>query len=238
MARTERIETNREEALRRRTRRQLIIDDFNNPEGDLQDEEPEPDQHAEEENEGPLPPEAEPPAEVDEPPIEPPPKKKRITGKQKYAAATVEHRKQKKASEETWIEHGSKSGIAASTSQSLIPRKHYKSIDRIIDVTDEQRRPKVGVSAVEATAPFTDEVHPSHHKMLLRNILFCRSCGHWSSNKTQTLTESCPLKPPHSDGRAKLKRLLNGLHPDRNLKAWNDGLSTSVKIPVVSLDEG
>lgn len=238
MARAERIGTNREEALRRRTRRQLIIDDFNNPEGDLQDEEPEPDQHEEdEEKEEPMPPEPELPAELDEQPIEPPPKRNKITGKQKYAAATEEHRKQKKASKEEWIEHGSKNGIAASTSQSFTPRRHYKSIDRIIDVTNEQRGPKVGVSSVAATAPFADEVHPSHHKMLLRNILFCESCGYWSSEKTQKLTEPCPLKPPHSDGRAKLNRLLNGHRPDRKVKAWNDGLSTSVKIQVASLDE-
>ena len=80
------------------------------------------------------------------------------------------------------------------------------------------------------------EVHTSHRKMLLRNILFCRTCGYWSSKKTQKLSEACILAPPHSDGRAKLKRMMDGYHPDRGIKAWNDGLSTAIKVKPISLD--
>ena len=107
----------------------------------------------------------------------------------------------------------------------------------IHEVVNEQRGPKVGLDDLAASVPFASGVHPSHRKMLLRSIVFCKKCGYWSSKKTQKLSAPCQNEPQHSDGRAKLKRMLDGYHPDRTLKEWNDGLSTAIKIDVICLDE-
>ena len=89
----------------------------------------------------------------------------------------------------------------------------------------------------KAEVPFASEVHPSHRKMLIRNIVFCNKCGYYGSRKAQQLIEPCRNEPQHSDGRAKLKRMLDGYHPDRNVKEWNGGLSTAMKVAVICLDE-
>ena len=93
------------------------------------------------------------------------------------------------------------------------------------------------MNVAAATVPFADDVHPSHRRMLLRNILFCKRRGYWSSKKTQKLSSECKLAPQHNDGKAKLKRMIDGYHPDRTVRTWNDGLSTAIKVKPISLDQ-
>ena len=163
-------------------------------------------------------------------------KKRRLTLKQKYNEAAEELKRDKEAVKAQWTHRSARSHILAATYQTSVPRDHYDSHAHVYEVVNELRGPKVAVGAEAASAPFSDEVHISHRKMLLRNILFCRTCGYWSSKKTQKLSEACILAPPHSDGRAKLKRMMDGYHPDRGIKAWNDGLSTAIKVKPISLD--
>ena len=156
---------------------------------------------------------------------------------QKYKEAAEEHKSNKDEVKKQWAERSASSHIQANTYQTALPRVHYGSSDLINEVVSELRGPKVEVNAAAATVPFADDVHPSHRIMLLRNILFCKRCGYWSSKKTQKLSSECKIAPPHSDGRAKLKRMMDGYHPDRKVHAWNDGLSTAIKVRPISLDQ-
>ena len=131
---------------------------------------------------------------------------------------------------------GNKSHLRATTFQTALPKVHYGTSDLIHEVIGEQRDPKVGINHMNAAVPFSKDVHPSHHKLLLRNILFCKICGYWSSKKTQKLSTQCCLEPPHSDGRAKLKRMMDGYHPDYRAAQWSDGMSTAIKHKVTCLE--
>ena len=165
-----------------------------------------------------------------------PTKKRRSTTVQKYKEAAEEHKSNKEEVKKQWAEKSARSHIQANTYQTALPRVHYGSSDHINEVVSELRGPKVAMNSAAATVPFADDVHPSHRRMLLRNILFCKRCGYWSSKKTQKLSSECKIAPPHSDGRAKLKRMMDGYHPDRNVRAWNDGLSTAIKVRPIGLD--
>ena len=229
-AQANRIAAKREAALRRRTRILRARADLDDEEGDLQfDDEPNDwQQQSREECEGPP---QEIAAAIDgsspaEQPKAAPAGRKKTTAKQKYVHASAEHKKNKAALKDEWTKRDAKIHIIAATYQTAIPRVNYASSGLIHEVENELRGPKVETSEVAATVPFASEVHPTHRKRLLRNIVFCKLCGYWSSKKTQKLSEKCLLAPPHSDGRAKLKGMLDGYHPDRNVRAWNDGLST------------
>lgn len=164
-------------------------------------------------------------------------KKMEATAKQKYADAAEEHKKNKQALKEEWTQRGARSHIIAATYQTAIPGVNYDSSSHIHEVINELRGARVETNDAAAIVPFAKEAHPPHLKMLLRNILVGKRCGYWSSKKTQKLADECRLVPPHSDGRAKLKRMLDGYHPDRNVRAWNDGLSTAIKVNTISLDQ-
>ena len=127
--------------------------------------------------------------------------------------------------------------MRASTFQTAIPKDNHSSSSLIHEVINEQRVPRVELDSVAASVPFASEVHPTHRKMLIRNIVFCKKCGYWSSKKAQKLSEPCRNEPQHSDGRAKLKIMLDGFHLDRSMKTWNGGLSTETKVAVICLDE-
>lgn len=165
-----------------------------------------------------------------------PTKRRRLTTKQKYKEASEELERNKETVKKQWAERSARSHILAATYQTAVPRNHYDSNGLIHEVVNELRGPNVAMNAAAATVPFADDVHPSHRKMLLRNMLCCKRCGYWSSKKTQRLSPECNLAPPHSDGKAKLKRMMEGFHPDRNVQAWNDGLSTSIKVKPLALD--
>jgi hypothetical protein len=166
-----------------------------------------------------------------------PTKRRRLTTKQKYKEAAEELERNKEAVKKQWAERSARSHILAATYQTAVPRNHYGSSGLMHEVVNELRGPNVAMNAAAATVPFADDVHPSHRRMLLRNILFCKRCGYWSSKKTQRLSSECNLAPPHSDGKAKLKRMMEGFHPDRNVQAWNDGLSTSINVKPIGLDQ-
>ena len=82
-----------------------------------------------------------------------------------------------------------------------------------------------------------DRVHSSHRRALVKNVLFCCKCGYWMTNKSQALTYTCKGVPQHSDGRAKLKRLMSGLHPGRKVLLWPDGTCTATPTPPIYLDQ-
>ena len=163
--------------------------------------------------------------------------RRNTTAKQKYTAAADEHRQNKKAIEGEWTQRGATSNLRATTYQTAIPKVYHNSNDFVHEIVGEQRGPKVETAKANAEVPFASEVHPSHREMLIRNIVFCKRCGYWGSKKAQKLIEPCRNEPQHSDGRAKLKRMLDGYHPDRNVKTWSGGLSTNTKVAVICLDE-
>ena len=165
-----------------------------------------------------------------------PTKKRRLTTKQKYSEAAEDHRRNKEEVEKQWAERSARSHVLATTYQTTVPRANNGTSGHIYEVVNELRGPQIAIEAEAASVPFADGVHTSHRRMLLRNILFCKRCGYWSSKKTQKLSTECRLVPPHSDGRAKLKRMLDGYHPDRTVQAWSDGLSTAIKVKPINLD--
>ena len=80
------------------------------------------------------------------------------------------------------------------------------------------------------------EVHASHKTMAIRSVVFCKLCVYWASNKSQKLQSKCLLEPPHSDGANKLKRMVRGIHPDRKVLMWPDGLDTRIATDPVPID--
>ena len=72
--------------------------------------------------------------------------------------------------------------------------------------------------------------------MMIRNIVFCKWCGYNASRKTQKLTEVCHKKPQQCDVAQQLRRMMRGLHPDRNVQEWPGGLSTKGTQHPINLD--
>ena len=83
-----------------------------------------------------------------------------------------------------------------------------------INIEGDHRNPKINKSNTSQPTAFPS-IHPSHQKMMLRNIVFCKRCGYSTSRKTQKLSEKCHLQPTHNDVKHKLKRMMEGKHPDR-----------------------
>ena len=84
--------------------------------------------------------------------------------------------------------------------------------------------------------PARFKVHPSHLTMAIRSIVFCKACGYWGAKKSQKLQKQCPGKPQHSDGAHKLRRMLNGLHPESSVREWPDGHDARVPSQSVSVE--
>ena len=78
---------------------------------------------------------------------------------------------------------------------------------------------------LEAESTQYMNVHSSHHKMAIMSIVFCKKCGYWAQKKG-----------PHNDAAGKLSRMMKGLHPDRKVKKWPDGLSSTMIFPPIALD--
>ena len=57
-------------------------------------------------------------------------------------------------------------------------------------------------------------------------------------SKTQKLALACNLKPKHSFAKHKLRRMLDGKHPDAKVQRWPDGLSTAAVTPPINMEEG
>ena len=72
--------------------------------------------------------------------------------------------------------------------------------------------------------------------MKIRTIVFCKWCGYNASREAQKLTEVCNKKPKQSDVAQQLRRMMKGLHPDRNALEWPGGLSTKGVHHPINLD--
>ena len=136
-----------------------------------------------------------------------------------------------------WAKHGQ-----ASSNQPVKRRMHGdgKAAVHSYEVIGEHRSPKVStVESIEGIS--TDEflkIHPSHHKMMVHNIVFCKWCGYHASRKAQRLVEACFKKPKHNNVAQQLRRMMKGKHPDKKQLVWPGGLSTSVTHKPISLDCG
>ena len=126
-----------------------------------------------------------------------------------------------------WKKHG-----AASGAQHPVART-----DNGIAITGEQRDPRTNTATTAHLETFPTK-HQSHSKMMIRNIVFCRKCGCSTSRKTQKLVLECNLKPKHNFAKHKLKRMLDGKHPDAKVQRWPDGLSTAVVTPPINIGGG
>ena len=208
-----------EEAKKRRLMkdtRELAAASFNDPEAfDSFDEPATFDQHEEAASDDPT---------DSQPPPEPPTKKRRLTGKQKYQEAASHIANVKSFINDEWIKHG-----VASSSLKI------HETDAGVRVIGEHRNPKVKEAKKSQPGAFAN-IHHTHHKMMIRNIVFCRKCGYSTSRKTQKLAEACHNKPKNNDVAHKLRRMMKGLHPDRHVDEWPDGLSTHVKAPPINID--
>jgi hypothetical protein len=79
-------------------------------------------------------------------------------------------------------------------------------------------------------------IHGSHRRMIVRNLIFCRRCGYWTSMKITTrLSGECKGDMTHAV-KHRLKRMRNGYHPVHSALFWPDGSSTAEPSKVLALD--
>ena len=128
------------------------------------------------------------------------PKQRRLIGKQKYQQVSAHLKEVKAMIDKEWRKHG-----AASDNQHPVRRTNTGFV-----IDEEQRDPKTN-TAGKSHLETLPNIHQSHHKMMIRNTVFCRMCGCSTSRKTQRLV--CNLKPKHSHAKHKLKRMLEGKRP-------------------------
>ena len=223
----DRITANRQKAKRRKIckfAREIIASNFDDPDAFNNDDEPPPDTDAASDNEPP-------PADLHEdntPPTsdqheearaddrgnedQSKAKKRRLTNEQKHQQAIAHHNAVKAIIGEEWRKHGA------------------------VKITEEYPRDPNTLKSEALQPNDLKAIHPSHHKMTIRNIIFCRRCGYSKSRKTQKLADPCNLKPKHADVKLKLKRMIEGMRSDRKVLQRPDGLSTQVIVSPVNLD--
>jgi len=137
------------------------------------------------------------------------------TKPEKHAAASVKLKLGKAKADQSW-------------------QKHLSSSVRVAQLLGTA--PKIMDEKVDEVGTPRFIVHPSHSTMAIRSIVHCKVCGYWASKKSQKLQEQCPKKPPHSDGAHKLKRMLQGLHPDARISTWPDGHDARIPSQPVPVD--
>ena len=108
---------------------------------------------------------------------------------------------------------------AAKTSEFLEVSSRQSAISLRSEPRLETAKPQAGAWS---------KVHPTHKRVLLNGILYCRICGLSSINKIEGLAESCNGEPKNSCGRAQFKKLNEGKHPVRGALTWPDGSSSSI----------
>ena len=115
-----------------------------------------------------------------------------------------------------------------------------KAACRSYEVDSEHRRPKVNLEDETEGLGKNEflKIHPSHHKMMIHSIVFCKWCGYHASRKAQKLVEVCPKKPKQSNVAQQLRRMIKGKHPDSKQLVWPGGLSTDDPQRPISLDCG
>ena len=180
----------------------------------------------------------------DEPPLEnfdepdlPQVKKRRLTGKQKYEQVKAHVKEIKENINDKWTKH---SQASSSRTVQKADGGKGKDVFTSFEVVDEHRSPKISIASNDATLNVTDvlKIHPTHHKMMIRHIVFCKWCGYNASRKSQKLVEVCPRKPKHNNVAQQLRRMMNGKHPDKKQLEWPGGLTTAGTYRIISLDSG
>ena len=79
-------------------------------------------------------------------------------------------------------------------------------------------------------------IHPTHDKALLKNIVFCRTCGARMARAGRLLKQPCMLEPTSKGALERRTRMLAGLHPVRTTREWPDGTSTTVPVALVTIN--
>ena len=64
-------------------------------------------------------------------------------------------------------------------------------------------------------------LHISHNLSYIRGIVYCRTCGcYTSSQRVAKLAEPCRMKPRSATGAWQLRRMKDGLHPLGDAHRW------------------
>jgi transcription elongation factor Elf1 len=100
----------------------------------------------------------------------------------------------------------------------------------------EPRQPIIVIGKADADDGIWKDIHPSHSRTQLKNIIFCKMCGLYGSRHIIKLKLPCKIAPVNSCGRSTLTRMLSGLHPVRTVSRWPDGTSTREPVPTIFLD--
>ena len=142
---------------------------------------------------------------------------RRATVEEKYKAGSLKRKAEVLQTSSRWREHCEKSSrqLVDCTPQ---PSSSSTSEQPVVDKTGWNR------------------VHESHQRALIKDVLFCTRCGYFMVKRAQSLASPCLGRPKHADSTAKLKRMLDGRHPDRKVLMWPDGTSTAVIVPPIYLD--
>ena len=86
-----------------------------------------------------------------------------------------------------------------------------------------------------STTLSTDNIHRTHERWAIRDIVFCGKCGYWMQLRSKSLKTECVNKPPHNNAKYNLGRMKKGLHPLPSAR-WDDGVMASAVFPPVRLD--
>ena len=100
-----------------------------------------------------------------------------------------------------------------------------------VEFTSRQSRTSLGSErqfAPHQSEGVRSQVHESHTRALVGDIIFCIKCGKFSIKKVEGLANRCSGAPAHSCGRAQLKKMLKGHHPVRGALSWPDGSDISI----------
>ena len=179
----------------------------------------------------------EPPLENFDEPDRPQAKKRRLTGKQKYEQVKAHVKELKENINDKWTKH---SQASSSRTVRKADGGNGKDAFSLFEVVDEHRSPKISIASNDANLNVTDvlKIHPTHHKMMIRHIVFCKWCGYNASRKSQKLVEVCSTKPKHNNVAQQLRRMMKGKHPDSKQLSWSGGLTTAGTYRIISLDSG
>ena len=81
-----------------------------------------------------------------------------------------------------------------------------------------------------------NKIHPSHTRVCLKSIVFCKKCGYWMLSKPLSLRKPCPGMAMHRGAAGKLARMMRGLHPESSTTTWPDGSCARTPVPLRMLD--
>ena len=150
--------------------------------------------------------------------------RRRITSKTRYSQVSAAVKVLKGQVKADWINRGRTSGTK--------PVKKTKGGG--FEVVDELRGPKVDTTTGPVDLRGIDR---SHHKMMVRDVVFCKKCGYHGTWKAQMLKVKCNEVPKHHNAKQQLDRMLRGLYPNTTALFWpNGGPSTIGPQTVINID--